>query len=89
MIFDDEGDAISYFVLPLGLVGLHGIINLGWLGQPSNLSSVVAFVMLLVMTYETGFKKYYAVGRRLYFYFVFLVPLILSSASLVIWFASR
>jgi len=37
----------------------------------------------LVMTYETGYKKFFRVGDRQYFYIVWLIPMLLSVVGLV------
>jgi hypothetical protein len=79
----------SFFILPLLLFGFHGTINLGWLDDPSDLLSIGSLFMLFIVTYEIGAKHYYARGRRLYFYSVFVIPLILSSISLAVWLAIK
>jgi len=35
------------------------------------------------MTYETGYKKFFRVGDRQYFYIVWLIPMLLSVVGLV------
>lgn len=37
----------------------------------------------MVLTYETGYKKSFRLGRRRYFYFVWLVPVLLSVVGFI------
>lgn len=80
---------MSYVIVPIFLIGLHGLINLGWLGEESNELSIFALVTLVIVSYEIGFKTYYLAGRRLYFHLVFLVPFIMSFLSATVWLFSQ
>jgi hypothetical protein len=79
------------FVISPGLTWLIALLGgFDWLGRPvgevgrSLLGGVVMMVMVSAYAYQTGYKGFYPVGRKLYFYVVFIAPIVVGAAGLLV-----
>lgn len=80
---------IDYVVAP-GLTWVTAIYAaLDWIGrtQEVNRSLLAGALMLLIVSalaYQTGYKGSYRVGRKGYFYTVFVAPIVLGAIGLLV-----
>lgn len=77
---------LSYLIIAPGIFVIALLTGTWWLATPLELprtlwSAVVSLVVLMALSYETGYKKYYQVGEPRFFYIVFVIPLVLSALS--------
>ena len=76
------GKVIDYLIMaPLMALGAI-TLAMQWMLAPGVVPGLIVggllMAWMLVMTYQTGYKKYHRPGRRLFFYVVFLTPTILA-----------
>lgn len=63
--------------------------GLDWIGRTSDVSrsllggSVLLFIVA-AYAYQTGYKGFYRVGRKGYFYTVFIAPIVLGAVGLLV-----
>jgi len=72
------GKFIDYVVGLPGMLLFSAALGTQWMyssvATPPLITGVALVAWLLIMSYETGYKKYYRPGRRLFFYLVFVCP---------------
>lgn len=81
--------ALDYFFVPALMWAGCSLAGFQWRGHGANLTQALftGFVMLIVLValcYQTGYMGYYKAGRKAYFYTVFIAPVVVGAAGLLI-----
>lgn len=79
---------IDYIAAPGMAWAMSLLGGLDWIGRTSevNRSLFGGVVMLLIVfayAYQTGYKGFYRVGRKVYFYVVFVAPMVVGTVGLL------
>lgn len=79
---------IDYIAAPGMAWAASLLAGLDWIGRTSEVNrslfgGVVMLLIVAAMAYQTGYKGFYRVGRKGYFYAVFIAPIVVGAIGLL------
>lgn len=81
------GLVVDFIIVPIGLTGLALATGFWWAGiyegggEGGFLVASGLLLVLGILGFQTGYKKYFLASRKIYFYVVFGFPLAVASVG--------